>query len=991
MNIINIIKKNLKILYKSSNFSKRWDSQKLLTYIQNSSEFLGKVPLLIKSNDSNLIFFGLQILEKIVLFKWQSISSKDKVKILKFVWDLVANKYLKPKNDQLNAFNFTKVNILLVRLILNSNEEYFYFILEILISSAENSESTCYNNFLIISILFEELYDKTKKIFNHNFLKNHINLIKPIKKIDKICRFILLQNIYILDRQTLLLNLVLNILWYTQEFYMGDWIIEKNLVNSMIFLCFKPLTRHRALNFIIELNKTSQKNSIIFTAKFIENYILHIQEILPFSKKYGELFNILDLESKDYILKISFLFLMFFKNYIKIKNFFLISPDLLVKINQFMVKITCLPQIEIFKITLEWWDVFLLNKEFLFNFHFLKEFFAKILIDLLVLIIVRMAKPEEVLIREDNNGQIIKVTLRDTETFELHIKLKNILAKIAKKNPKIFKKVSLDKLAFQSKKKYWNRKILNSICWSVGATTGILGEEDEKNFIITIIKDLLYLCDTKQGKDNKSVIASNIMFLVGQYPRFLKAHWKFLKTVINKLFEFMKEIHPGIQDMACDTFHKICKDCYNVILANEINQDKFLLEYIFESLTILKKFDEFRHIEQFLNVIGFLISKLKTGINLKKYTEKIFKFINENFSFDSPSVTFLYNKKYSDQLLKVLTLHKNFVLRLKEKCPLYYLGLLEEKLHIYKIIENFLKKNKHGFPCRNFDKVHLKNLDLIRKEIVALGYAIVTRPSPQMSELYFKGKNSMFIGPLLKSFSASQNIYKQDTNIIEFGTRILNNRIMANRLDIAVLIFKKIFIPTLNLLKNNYDTYYDFRISFFRLLKFLIEKNFSFLFILDYEPLEAEKYFAMVIHSLVWGFKHPYLPISFLATNLLEIFLLSIYRNNQEKYFYSNYFSYVFIDLTICLLDREHFFSINKSVSLLLFLNEKSKKTWKKGEMFKYFKNFFKIFFEYFADDFSNEIIHLLLSNYNFPVSNEKFSHLVKHYLDFQQESFSNN
>ena len=75
------------------------------------------------------------------------------------------------------------------------------------------------------------------------------------------------------------------------------------------------------------------------------------------------------------------------------------------------------------------------------------------------------------------------------------------------------------------------------------------GEEDEKRFLVTVIKDLLGLCENKRGKDNKAVIASNIMYIVGQYPRFLRAHWKFLKTVVNKLFEFMHETHPGVQDM----------------------------------------------------------------------------------------------------------------------------------------------------------------------------------------------------------------------------------------------------------------------------------------------------------------------------------------------------------------------------------------------------------------------------------------------------------
>ena len=76
-----------------------------------------------------------------------------------------------------------------------------------------------------------------------------------------------------------------------------------------------------------------------------------------------------------------------------------------------------------------------------------------------------------------------------------------------------------------------------------------------------MIKDLLGLCEIKRGKDNKAVVASDIMYIVGQYPRFLKAHWKFLKTVVNKLFEFMHETHEGVQDMACDTFIKIAQKC----------------------------------------------------------------------------------------------------------------------------------------------------------------------------------------------------------------------------------------------------------------------------------------------------------------------------------------------------------------------------------------------------------------------------------------------
>jgi CRM1 / Exportin repeat 3 len=91
----------------------------------------------------------------------------------------------------------------------------------------------------------------------------------------------------------------------------------------------------------------------------------------------------------------------------------------------------------------------------------------------------------------------------------------------------------------------WSWDNCNKLSWAVGSISGALPEEAEKRFLVMVIKDLLSLCEMKRGKDNKAVVASNIMYVVGQYPRFLKNHWKFLKTVVNKLFEFMHELHEG--------------------------------------------------------------------------------------------------------------------------------------------------------------------------------------------------------------------------------------------------------------------------------------------------------------------------------------------------------------------------------------------------------------------------------------------------------------
>ena len=45
---------------------------------------------------------------------------------------------------------------------------------------------------------------------------------------------------------------------------------------------------------------------------------------------------------------------------------------------------------------------------------------------------------------------------------------------------------------------------------------GAMMENDEKRFLVSIIKDLLKLCEDVRGKDNKAVVASNIMYIVGK-------------------------------------------------------------------------------------------------------------------------------------------------------------------------------------------------------------------------------------------------------------------------------------------------------------------------------------------------------------------------------------------------------------------------------------------------------------------------------------------
>ena len=79
-----------------------------------------------------------------------------------------------------------------------------------------------------------------------------------------------------------------------------------------------------------------------------------------------------------------------------------------------------------------------------------------------------------------------------------------------------------DRLMRQVDGSEWSWKNLNTLCWAIGSISGAMNEEDEKKFLVTVIKELLALCEMKKGKDNKAIVASDIMYIVGQYPRFLR-------------------------------------------------------------------------------------------------------------------------------------------------------------------------------------------------------------------------------------------------------------------------------------------------------------------------------------------------------------------------------------------------------------------------------------------------------------------------------------
>jgi len=296
----------------------------------------------------------------------------------------------------------------------------------------------------------------------------------------------------------------------------------------------------------------------------------------------------------------------------------------------YLVKISFYEDMEVFKTTLEFWNYFVMDV-FTHDSRIRNgeqigvqksEVFSDVLSQVRGVMISRMAKPEEVIVIEDENGNAVRETLKDSDTLQQYKTMRETLVYLSNLDQKDTEMQMLAKLKeemdfslkaekhqlFDHGLKKFSWMALNRLCWAVGSISGTMEEEQESKFLVTVIRDLLGLCERTRGKDNKAIIASNIMCVVGQYPRFLRAHWKFLKTVVNKLFEFMHETHPGVQDMACDTFLKICIKCKAQFVIHQRDEEqKFVLE-------LLRKLEEIIHdltpsqVSSFYESVGLMIS-----------------------------------------------------------------------------------------------------------------------------------------------------------------------------------------------------------------------------------------------------------------------------------------------------------------------------------------------------------------------------------------------
>ena len=536
------------------------------------------------------------------------------------------------------------------------------------------------------------------------------------------------------------------------------------------------------------------------------------------------------------------------------------------------------------------------------------QIFADVLHNLRITMIDHMAKPEEVIVVEEE-GEIVREQTKDTEVIAQYKTMREAIVYLTHLHFEDTENIMCDKLEFQvanyGANFTWSG--LNTLCWAIGSISGAMSDLDEKRFLVAVIRDLLKLCEEQRGKDNKAVVASNIMYIVGQYPRFLRAHWKFLKTVVNKLFEFMHEQHPGVQDMACDTFLKIAKSCKRKFMTPQTEDPVPFIVILIRDIR-RHTADLLPHqVLSFYESVGTMLSdkgqEISAVLQREEVVMRLMDVANESWRRIMVVAGQDPNSLKREETIKEL----RTVLRINSRVC-YSAG----SIFVHQLSVIFLDAlNLYRYYGEQIKEACVTQGDISVRFTLYKAMRGVKSDVLELMASFFEAARELEGGPqsamptflpslmdeVLMDYRAGPSAAR-DAKVLSLCCTVVT--VLKEHVDNEIpRIMEAIFEPTLEMITSNMLDNPDHRINFFKFLREANEHCFSGLF--SIQPAHQK----LIIDSIVWAFKHTERNIGETGLEILQELLQNIVKSASSNANFSATFAQPFYQLYLLALIQE--------------------------------------------------------------------------------------
>ncbi|THG11400.1 hypothetical protein TEA_018509 [Camellia sinensis var. sinensis] len=818
-----------------------------------------------------------------------------------------------------------------------------------LVAAAKTSETICENCMAILKLLSEEVFDFSRGEMTQQKIKElKQSLNSEFQLIHELCLYVLSAA----SQRTELIRATLSTLHAFLSWIPLGYIFESPLLETL--LNFVPVPSYRNLTLQCLTEVAALNFGDFYNMQYVKMYnifMVQLQAILPPNTNIPDAYAQGSSEEQAFIQNLALFFTSFYKagfsSHIRVLESSQENISALLLGLEYLINISYVDDTEVFKVCLDYWNSLVLE---LFEAHHnldnpaatvammglqmpfpgivdglgsqllqRRQLYGGPMSKLRLLMICRMAKPEEVLIVEDENGNIVRETMKDNDVLVQYKMLKKLNKQLSGED--------------------WTWNNLNTLCWAIGSISGSMMEEQENRFLVMVIRDLLNLCEITKGKDNKAVIASNIMYVVGQYPRFLRAHWKFLKTVVNKLFEFMHETHPGVQDMACDTFLKIVQKCKRKFVVVQLGESEPFVSELLTSLPTTIADLEHHQIHTFYESVSQMIQAESDPQKRDEYLQRLMELPNQasilkssghtccvqahtrnysglrfHFSVQKwaeiigqarQSVDFLKDQDVIRTVLNILQTNTSVASSLGT----YFLPQISliflDMLNVYRMYSELISTSiAEGGPFASRTS-YVKLLRSVKRETLKLIETFLDKAEDQAQI----GKQFVppMMDPVLGDYARNLPDARESEVLSLFATII--NKYKGAMIDDIPRIFEAVFQCTLevrskaalsSMITKNFEDYPEHRLKFFSLLRAIATHCFPALIRLSSQQLK------LVMDSIIWAFRHTERNIAETGLNLLLEMMKNFQTSEFCNQFYRTYFVTIEQEIFAVLTDTFH-------------------------------------------------------------------------------------
>ncbi|CAH7689997.1 CRM1 C terminal-domain-containing protein [Phakopsora pachyrhizi] len=920
----------------------------ILAQFQEQPDSWQKVPYILENSTSKAKYIALQIMEKLITTKWKALPEQQRSGIKNFIVGYIVKMTRDEAMMRKDKGFVNKMNLILVQILKQEWPHNWPGFIPEIISSSRTSLSLCENNMVILKLLSEEIFDYSAEQMTQaktKALKNQ--MCNEFSDVFQLCN-------EILEKATKpsLISATLHTLLRFLNWIPLGYIFETSLIDHLINRYLEERQyRNITLRCLAEIGCIRDAGSE-YDSKFIlllTMVMSSVNRILPPNTDLKQMWESQPQYEQEFVMALAvFLCSFLFKNarLLEVPQ----HQELMHNVHMYLIKISQVDDRELFKVCLEYWSKLVkelydeqqsiptdmgplmgiglnLGASGVSGNHFggaggaemngRKLLYREVCTNLRIVFIEKMVKPEEVLVVENDEGEVVREFLKETDTIVLYKAMREVLVYLTHLDVPDTEDIMLSKLARQVDGSEWSWNNCNTLCWAIGSISGAMNEESEKRFLVTVIKDLLGLTELKRGKDNKAIVASDIMYIVGQYPRFLKAHWKFLKTVVNKLFEFMHETHEGVQDMACDTFIKIAQKCRRHFITQQVGEQEPFVDEIIRNLD--KITDDLSpqqailpdallmtlsiKVHTFYEAVGHMIAAQPNRPVQERLIAGLMRTPNtvwdQMMQQSAASVDVLASPDNIKLLSNVLKCNVSACLSIGPFFQPQIVKIYMDMLGLYKAVSGIISETVmvEGIIATKTPKV--RGLRTIKKEILKLVDTHIRR-AEDLNNL-----NDTLLPPLLEAVLGDYNrnipaardaevLNVVSTIVVKLGP-LLTNKVAA--------ILELVFEPTLTMINQDFSEFPEHRVGFFKLLRGINAGCFTALLAL--EPAR----FKLMMDSVIWAIKHITRDIADVGLAiLLELFSnISAHTDPPTAAaFFQQYYLGILQDIFFVLTDADH-------------------------------------------------------------------------------------